>query len=609
MFGILGHQYENYVSGVTDKAHEFLGAHLIEYFGYEGVRFCVYAPHAERVYVAGDGNNWDEYKNLLEKNAYGFHTGFLPEFKEHHRYKYILHTRSGERIWKTDPFGFLTTQTREHESVVFNLEGFHWHDQEYLEKRKKTDFKKEAMSIYEVSLSSWRRKGNDFYHFDQFVEELLPYVKDMGFTHIEVLPITEHPFDGSWGYQQTGYYSISSRYGDARSFMHFVDKAHEMGLGVIMDWVPCHYPKDSFGLYYFDGEALYESENWEKAYNKQWDTMNFDYSKHHVRNFFYSNARFLADYFHIDGIRVDAVAYMIHERFGDEFQEASYNHDAIEFLKINNDLLKKNTDLILMAEESSAFYGVTKETSEGGLGFHYKWNMGWMNDTLRYMTTPSLARRNHHDKLTFPMMYAFTENFILPLSHDEVVHMKKSLIEKMPGSYHEKFAQLRLLLLYQFTQPGKKLLFMGGEFGQFDEWNEFRSLDWHLLAYPMHQQMLYYTRMLNSFYRSEPALYQIEDSWDGFEWLEVENAEQGILIYKRKSIEGRSLIIALNFSDQVIFDYALQAKATKLKVLFHTGFQSFGGEVPPFEYYDCYEEQCKIGLSPYSGVVMEEIND
>ena len=232
-----------------------------------------------------------------------------------------------------------------------------------------------------------------------------------------------------------------------------------------------------------------------------------------------------------------------------------------------------------------------------------------MNDTLRYMTTPSLARRNLHDKLTFPMMYAFTENFILPLSHDEVVHMKKSLIEKMPGSYHEKFAQLRLLLLYQFTQPGKKLLFMGGEFGQFDEWNEFRSLDWHLLAYPMHQQMLYYTRMLNSFYRSEPALYQIEDSWDGFEWLEVENAEQGILIYKRKSIEGRSLIIALNFSDQVIFDYALQAKATKLKVLFHTGFQSFGGEVPPFEYYDCYEEQCKIGLSPYSGVVMEEIND
>lgn len=609
MYGVDSEFLRAYVHGVTNQGYRYLGAHIIRWKEQTGVRFLVYAPRAREVHVASNRNDWSNWQHALQRIEEGFFIGFFPEYRAGDIYKYVIRTHTGEQIWKADPYAVYSEEIPNNASRIYNLDGYIWHDEVYQNQVARQNFYDQPISIYEVHLGSWRRwDGRDYYTFDQFIEQLVPYVADLGYTHVEIMPLTEYPFDGSWGYQQTGYFSITSRFGDPKGFMRLVDAFHQAGVGVILDWVPCHFPKDAHGLAYFDGQALYESEYWHEAYNQQWDTLNFDFERRHVCNFFLSNARFLQEVFHINGFRADAVAYMIHKRFGDAHRPAEYNQAAIRFLQEVNTQMGAVPGFMMMAEESSAFYGVSKSIEEGGLGFHFKWNMGWMNDTLSYFVKDQAERADLHDKLTFPMMYAYSERFVLPLSHDEVVHMKRSLVDKMPGYYNEMFAQLRLLYLYQYTHPGKKLLFMGGEFGQFREWSESRPLDWNLLDFEAHMKTLQYVRQLNSVYRSHPALYTQETTWDGFDWIDVDNRRQKFLAYRRKGSDGSELIICLNFSSLPIIDHRLMAAETDYEVIFNSDDSRFygtnqgsSGKILPHEGY------LVIGVAPFSGLILKEV--
>ncbi|SKC79078.1 1,4-alpha-glucan branching protein GlgB [Maledivibacter halophilus] len=577
----LFHQGNNF------ESYKFLGAHLTEYEGIKGVSFTLWAPNARMIKIVGDFNRWNGQGFDMKKiEASGIWNIFISGINEGELYKYEIHTMDDEVILKSDPYGFYSELRPGTASRIIDLNNYRWNDLKWMEERK-ADYDK-SINIYELHLSSWKKKwGRATYKYNEIVEELIDYVKEMGYTHIELLPVNEHPFDGSWGYQVTGYYSITSRYGNPGDFKYLVDRCHQEGIGVILDWVPSHFCKDEHGLYKFDGKPLYEYDDPLMAENIEWGTASFDYGKPEVISFLISNAVFLFDIYHIDGIRVDAVSYMLyldHGKKEGQFKLNKYggkeNIEAIEFLKkLNKTVFRYFPDALMIAEESTAWPLVTAPIYLGGLGFNYKWNMGWMNDMLRYMEMDPIYRKHHHDLITFSFVYAFSENYILPMSHDEVVHGKKSLLDKMPGDYSKKFANLRLLYSYMIGHPGKKLLFMGGEFGQFIEWDYEKELDWFLFDYPMHQKLHDFVRILNRFYIEERALYELDCKSEGFSWIDHQNSEESVIAFMRKGRKEEDfIIIVCNFTPLPRLNYKIGVpyKGKYAEVL-NSDLEEYGG--------------------------------
>ncbi|GAB6167120.1 1,4-alpha-glucan branching protein GlgB [Thermostilla marina] len=542
------------------RCYEKLGAQIREIDGVRGVNFAVWAPNATSVSVVGTFNDWDGRAHQMRKHIpSGFWELFIPGVKEGDLYKFRI--RHYDQVFdKADPFAFAAEVPPGTASKVADLSHHQWNDAEWMARRAETDWLKEPVSIYEVHLGSWRRSPDTpqlWLGYRDLVHQLVDYVKEMGYTHIELLPVAEHPLSASWGYQVTGYFAPTSRYGTPEDFMYFVDYCHQNGIGVIVDWVPAHFPRDAHGLRRFDGTALYEHEDPRQGEHRDWGTHIFNYGRYEVRNFLIANALFWLDKYHVDGLRVDAVASMLYLDYSREPGDwipnefgGRENLQAIAFLKLFNEQVHQNYPGVLtIAEESTAWPGVTKPTYDGGLGFTMKWNMGWMNDTRSYMHRDPIYRRYHHDQLTFSLIYAFHENFVLPLSHDEVVHGKGSLLDQMPGDLWQKFANLRLLYSYMWTHPGKKLLFMGGEFGQWAEWNFDKSLDWHLLQWETHQGIQRCMADLNRLLRNEKALHQQDYDWHGFQWIDCHNWEESTLSYIRRAEDPSDyLVIACNFT-------------------------------------------------------------
>ncbi|MGE5582822.1 MAG: 1,4-alpha-glucan branching protein GlgB [Bacillota bacterium] len=563
------------------KAYQEFGSHYTESDGAEGVRFTVWAPHAVKVGVAGDFNNWQGSCNPMDKiSGSGIWSAFIPGLKPGELYKYEIHTGQGEVFFKADPFAVFSETRPQTASIVYSLSGYPWRD-DYWRQNYQLSYRR-PVNIYEVHLGSWKRKEHDnFYSYREILPELVDYVREMGFTHIELLPLMEHPLDGSWGYQVTGFYAVTSRYGTPHDFCYFVDYCHQKGIGVILDWVPAHFCRDSHGLSNFDGTPLYEARE-----NVEWGTLQFDYSRPEVRSFLISNAIFWFDLYHVDGLRIDAVASMLYPNYREGRQwkknkgDSRENPEAVAFMKRLNEAVYENfPNALMIAEESTTWPLVTRPTYYGGLGFNYKWNMGWMNDLLRYMRLEYDGRSKQHNLLTFSMLYAFSENFILPLSHDEVVHGKKSLIEKMPGDYWQKFANLRLLLGYMMAHPGKKLLFMGGEFAQFIEWCYFKQLDWMLLGFEMHRNFQRYVKELNHFYLREKSLWELDHESSGFYWIDPDNSEQCIALFVRSAEDtGDFLIVACNFTPAFYETYRLGVpKPGIYQEVFNSDLGIYGG--------------------------------
>ena len=552
-----------YNKGEAQRAYETFGCHYIPEICRH--RFCVWAPNALAVSVVGDFNGWDDRRNPMEKYN-GVWTCFIAGLKDGDNYKYCIQGFDGSAVLKTDPFGFHGEVRPHNASKVWSIDGYEWGDGAYMRQRAEQDVFRRPISIYEMHLGSWRKQeGYEFASLRELTDELCDYVQDMGYTHVELMPVMEHPFDGSWGYQVTGYYAFTSRYGTPQDFMAFVDALHQRGIGVLLDWVPAHFPKDGNGLRRFDGTCLYEHENPMQGEHPQWGTLIFNYGSPEVQSFLVSSAVFWMDKYHIDGMRFDAVSsmlYLDYGREGDDFVRnaygGNYNIDAIQFLrKVNATILTLFPGTITAAEEASSFPMVTKPPSDGGLGFMFKWNMGFMNDTLEYISMDPIYRKHHHDLITFAMMYAYSENFILPYSHDEVVHGKKSMVDKIPGDYWQKFATLRALYGFMYAHPGKKLMFMGDEFAQFIEWNENIQLDWFLLEYDSHRTMLEYVKSLNHLYTDTPAFYEIEDRWEGFRWLDVQNRDASTVSFMRMSAQGEKMVCVFNFTPVVRYDYVI----------------------------------------------------
>lgn len=533
--------------GTHYNQYEKLGAHITEAAGVRGVNFAVWAPNAKSVSVIGDFNGWDNRLTPMHcLGESGVWEIFVPGLGTGAAYKFEIKSRINQyTVQKADPFGFYFELRPKSASIVYEINGYTWQDSEWMEHRGKTNWLESPISAYELHLGSWMRVPEDndrWLTYRELAERLIPYVKELGYTHIELLPVTEHPFDASWGYQTIGYFAPTSRHGEPKDFMYFVDQCHEAGLGVILDWVPAHFPVDGHGLGFFDGTHLYEHEDPRQGFHPDWGTKIFNYGRNEVRNFLISNAVFWLEKYHIDGLRVDAVAsmlYLDYSRKEGEWIPNAYggreNIEAVDFLKKFNEVVfQYYPGIITAAEESTSWPAVSKPTYTGGLGFNLKWNMGWMNDTLEYFLKDPVHRKFHHGNLTFSLLYAFTENFILPLSHDEVVHGKGSLLNKMPGNMEEKFANLRLLYGFMYGHPGKKLLFMGCEFGQWDEWNSDKSLDWHLLEYAPHKGLQRFVRDINQLYRSEPSLYEVDFDYRGFEWLDFHDVEGSVISFLRR---------------------------------------------------------------------------
>lgn len=558
-------EYDTFLfhQGTNCKAYEMLGAHITEEDGQQGVRFSVWAPNAKSVSVVGEFNNWDTRVNEMSRIEDGeIWKIFIPGIKEGDIYKYaIMPQHGGPHIMKADPYGYYCEVPPATASRVFDMNHYQWQDQEWQEKKQRTQSYGQPMLTYEVHLGSWRRNAEGkALTYRELADQLVNYVKDMNYTHIEFMPLCEHPFDGSWGYQATGYYAATSRFGTPDDLRYLIDKAHQAGIGIIMDWVPGHFCKDDHGLRDFDGRNLYESDNPQRADNAGWGTTNFDYGRTEVQSFLISNAIFWMDQYHIDGLRIDAVANMLYLDYGrknGEWQPNKHggngNLEAIDFLhKLNETVFREYPQALMIAEESTSWPNISKPVYMGGMGFNYKWNMGWMNDILRYCSLDPIYRKWHHDKITFSMMYAFSENFVLPLSHDEVVHGKCSLINKMPGDYWQKIAGLRGFFGYWMAHPGKKLLFQGGEFGQFIEWKWNDSLDWHLPEkYEMHTKMLAYSKALNKFYVDHKEFWQVDFDWGGFEWIDCDNAEDSVISFIRRADNGDFVIAISNFTPAV----------------------------------------------------------
>ena len=568
-----------------------LGAHFMEQNGKAGVRFSVWAPHAKTVSVVGDFNAWDTRTHTMQKISDGeIWTIFIEGLEEGEVYKYAIEPQwGGPHIMKADPYGFYAEKKPKTASRLYNMKKYKWNDAAWQERKKTHPSYSNPMLTYEVHLGSWRRTLDGGYlSYRELADQLVSYAKKMNYTHIEIMPLCEHPFDGSWGYQATGYYAVTSRYGEPDDFRYFIDTAHANGIAVIMDWVPGHFCKDEQGLRHFDGMTLYESDNEQRAENWEWGTTNFDYGRTEVQSFLISNAMFWFEEYHIDGLRIDAVANMLYLNYGrkdGEWQPNKYgdtgNLEAMDFIKkLNEAIFKFHPNALMIAEESTAWPLISKPVYMGGMGFNYKWNMGWMNDMLAYMSLDPIYRKWNQDKVTFSFMYAFSENFVLPLSHDEVVHGKCSLVSKMPGDYWQKFAGLRGFFGYWMAHPGKKLLFMGGEFAQFIEWNYDDSLDWHLVQeYPMHTKMLEYSRALNKFYKENRPFWEVDFDWNGFEWIDCNDSENSIITFVRKSDNADDFIVVLcNFTPEVRQNYRIGVpKRGDYVEVFNSDAEEFGG--------------------------------
>ncbi len=576
--------------GENFHTYRLMGAHAATVNKKRGFVFRVWAPHAESVSVIGKFNGWDENAHVMDKmiDNETFEL-FIPGIKQFDVYKYCIKTKDGRTLYKADPYAF-HTETPDTESFnaskTYNLDGYKWGDKAYSDKQKRINIYAAPVNIYEVNLLSWKlHEDGSYYTYRELAKELVDYVAKMGYTHVEFMPITEYPFDGSWGYQVTGYYAVTSRLGEPKDFMYLVDCFHQAGIGVILDWVPAHFPKDAFGLYEFDGEPLYECPQWDRKEHKVWGTRRFDYGRTEILSFLISSAVFFFEYFHVDGLRVDAVAsmlYLDYDREPGEWVPNIYgenkNLEAMAFLRrMNEAIFERFPQALMIAEESTAWAAVTKPTYLGGLGFSFKWNMGWMNDVLSYVSKNPYFRKYDHNKLTFSMMYAFSENYILPISHDEVVHGKCSLINKMPGEYEEKFAGVRSFMGYMMSHPGKKLNFMGSEIGQFKEWAYKEGIEFFLKEYPLHEKLALMTKELNVLYKTTPAFYEIEDSWDGFEWLAADDGDRNFLAYQRKDKEGNTYVVMINFSGADYEKYRLGLPKGKYQVVFNSDSVRYGG--------------------------------
>ncbi len=606
-----------YSKQLMSDAYEFLGCHK----NGKNFVFRVWAPNAAAVSVVGDFNGWDVSANPMECKDGIWQTEC--NVRVYDNYKYAVTSKDGKTVMKADPFAFHSETSPATASKVYELDGYEWQDGEWCEKRAKTNIYESPVNIYELHLGSWQKnEDGTVLNYVEIANRLCKYVKDMGYTHIELMPISEHPFDGSWGYQVCSYYAPTSRFGTPHDFMKFIDIMHSAGIGVILDWVPAHFPKDEHGLYRFDGTACYEHPDSRIGEHKQWGTAVFDYGRVEVMNFLISNAVYWLKYYHIDGIRVDAVAsmlYLDYNRADGEWVPNSYggreNLSAIELLRrVNEAAFKENPNVLMIAEESTAWPLVTKPADMGGLGFNFKWNMGWMNDMLRYMSLDPIYRKFNHECLTFSFFYAFSENFILPISHDEVVHGKCSMINKMPGEYEDKFSSLRAFYAYMMAHPGKKLLFMGQEFAQFIEWNYERELDWMLLDYDAHKNMKDFVRSLNHIYLKYKALWEIDFSWEGFSWIANDDNEQSVIAFRRTDKSGKEIIAICNFVPVARSGYRIGLPFKgKYKLVLNTDDKKYGGKgaacIKEIEAEDIamhgYKQSAEFELPPLSVLYYE----
>jgi 1,4-alpha-glucan branching enzyme len=579
-----------FAEGNLLEIYEKFGAHPRTIAGDAGVYFAVWAPNAQRVSVVGDFNGWDGRTNPMRRLlGSGVWELFLPGVKEGAHYKFEIRTHSGAVLLKSDPFAFFNQHGLETSSMVYNLGRYEWDDENWIKTRRDAAWHNRAMSIYEVHLGSWRRRpdeGGRSLSYLELADQLVPYVLEMGYTHIELMPVAEHPFEGSWGYQVTNYYAPTSRFGNPDEFRHFVDRCHQAGIGVIMDWVPAHFPKDAHALAEFDGTDLYEHMDPRQGEHQDWGTLIFNFGRNEVRNFLIGNALFWLDKYHIDGLRVDAVAsmlYLDYSRKPGQWIPNAFggreNLDAVFFLKrVNEVCYDRFPGTITIAEESTAWPGVSRPVYLGGLGFGFKWNMGWMHDFLHYMKLDPIFRRFHHNNITFSIMYAFQEHFILVLSHDEVVYGKGSLIMKMPGDEWQKFANLRMFYAWMYGHPGKKLLFMGGEFGQVREWNHDTSLDWELTQLPRHDGLRRLVQHLNHVYRNEAALWNQDDNHESFEWIDFHDADNSVVSFFRRSREGEIVVFVVNATPQVLYSYRLGVpQAGYYREIINTDAETYGG--------------------------------
>ena len=588
-----------FAQGCHYEIYNKMGAHKTTENGVEGVYFAVWAPNAKYVNVAGSFNDWDIYQYELQRlGEGGIYAGFVPGVKEDDLYKFVITTADDEKIYKADPYANYSELRPGNASRVTDISGFKWTDKAWMDARAHKEWTKEPVAIYECHIGSWMRHPKEgeegFYNYREFADRIVEYLKEMKYTHVELMGIAEHPFDGSWGYQVTGYYAPTSRYGKPEDFMYLINLLHKNKIGVILDWVPAHFPRDEFGLANFDGTCLYEHPDARRGEHPDWGTKIFNYARKEVSNFLIANAMFWVEKFHIDGLRVDAVASMLYLDYGKKDGEwlpneygNNKNLDAIEFFRHLNSMMKKrNPGVLMIAEESTAWPMVTGDVKEGGLGFSFKWNMGWMHDFCEYMKLDPLFRKDNHYKMTFAMSYNASENYILPLSHDEVVHLKCSMLNKMPGFYVDKFANLRVGYTYMFTHSGKKLLFMGQDFGQDHEWDESKELDWCLLAEKEHSSLKYYVSQLLDIYRKYPALHEIDRDWAGFEWMNADDCERSIYSYVRKASSGKNnILVILNMTPIERKDYKVGVwKKKKYTLLLNSDEECFGGKggkIPP----------------------------
>ena len=605
--------------------YERMGANVTSHEGVEGTHFAVWAPNAKRVSVVGQFNQWDGRKHQMRVlGDSGVWEIFIPGIPEGELYRFEIKAEDGELLLKSDPYAFYSELRPSNASVTYSLDDKHeWQDEEWMQKREETEWLEEPISVYEVNLASWARvpeEDNRFLTYQELADELVEYVKKHNYTHVELMPVAEHPLDESWGYQVTGYYSVTSRFGKPEGFMYLVDKFHQHDIGVILDWVPGHFPKDGHALGRFDGSALYEHLDPRLGEHPDWGTYIFNYGRNEVKTFLLANAIFWMEKFHIDGLRVDAVASMLYLDYGREDGEwvpnkygGRENLEAIDFLKEFNEITHgKHPGVLTIAEESTSWGGVTAPTYNGGLGFSLKWNMGWMNDSLEYIQKDPIHRKYHHGDLTFSMVYAFSENFMLVLSHDEVVHLKNSMLDKMPGDYWQKFANLRLFYSYMYAHPGKKLLFMGGEFGQWEEWNVNQSLDWNLLEYEPHQKLLDFVTDLNEVYQDNNALWEIDFDYHGFEWISSDDAENSILSFVRKGKEDDEIIVCVfNFTPVERHNYRIGVpKEGVYEEILNSNDEVYwgsgigNGQEIKSEKYECNgrENSIEINLPSLSGV-------